>query len=220
MLVGERDVHSSWRAGDMAQWLLGKHEALSSNPSPTKHKKKGYLGMCQHQICHWVLSFMLFGCACIISWVLPHSKCEAWSINPRTTKKKKATQRLGRRVFQTIDLTCRHSTTWATLPVHFILVILELGVLWPVCPDWPRTSILLISASQVTKITGVSHWHPARQFSCVCVPGSVPGIGLTVQREWQTCYEPMLLFQCHTKDLDRLLGVHRSLSCLGWGRSR
>jgi hypothetical protein len=28
-------------------------------------------------------------------------------------------------------------------------------------PGWPQTIILLISASQVAKITGLSHWHPA-----------------------------------------------------------
>jgi hypothetical protein len=27
-------------------------------------------------------------------------------------------------------------------------------------PGWSHTSILLISASQVTRITGVSHWLP------------------------------------------------------------
>jgi hypothetical protein len=30
-----------------------------------------------------------------------------------------------------------------------------------VCPGWLRTFILLISASQVARITGVSHWCPA-----------------------------------------------------------
>jgi hypothetical protein len=30
-----------------------------------------------------------------------------------------------------------------------------------VCLGWPQTMILLISASQVAKITGVSHWHLA-----------------------------------------------------------
>jgi hypothetical protein len=30
-----------------------------------------------------------------------------------------------------------------------------------VCQDWPQTVIFLISSSQVARITGVSHWHPA-----------------------------------------------------------
>jgi hypothetical protein len=31
-------------------------------------------------------------------------------------------------------------------------------------PGWPQTTILLILYSQVARITGMSHWHPA-QFS-------------------------------------------------------
>jgi hypothetical protein len=30
-----------------------------------------------------------------------------------------------------------------------------------VCPGWQQTAILLTSASQVARITGVSHGHPA-----------------------------------------------------------
>jgi hypothetical protein len=29
------------------------------------------------------------------------------------------------------------------------------------CPSWPWTSVLLISASQVGRIIGISHQHPA-----------------------------------------------------------
>jgi hypothetical protein len=29
------------------------------------------------------------------------------------------------------------------------------------CLGWPQTAILLISASQVARITDVSHWRPA-----------------------------------------------------------
>jgi hypothetical protein len=42
-----------------------------------------------------------------------------------------------------------------------------------VCPGWPSTTILLISASQVAGITGVSHWCLAMNvnfvkcFSCI-----------------------------------------------------
>jgi hypothetical protein len=35
-----------------------------------------------------------------------------------------------------------------TLPVHFALVILEMGVSQTICLGWPQTCILLISASQ------------------------------------------------------------------------
>jgi hypothetical protein len=31
---------------------------------------------------------------------------------------------------------------------------------WTICPGWLRNAILLISASQVARITGVSHWCP------------------------------------------------------------
>jgi hypothetical protein len=33
--------------------------------------------------------------------------------------------------------------------------------LWTICPSWLQTVILLISASWVARITGVSHWCPA-----------------------------------------------------------
>jgi hypothetical protein len=50
----------------------------------------------------------------------------------------------------------RHSTTWVRPPVHFALVILEIGS-HKLCQSWPWTMILLISASQIGRITGVSH---------------------------------------------------------------
>jgi hypothetical protein len=49
----------------------------------------------------------------------------------------------------------RHSTTSATPPVHFALVILEMGVSWTLCPDWSQILIFLILAYEV-----VSHQHP------------------------------------------------------------
>jgi hypothetical protein len=33
------------------------------------------------------------------------------------------------------------------------------GVSWTICSAWPWTVILLIIASQVARITGVSHWY-------------------------------------------------------------
>jgi hypothetical protein len=38
-----------------------------------------------------------------------------------------------------------------------LLLFLEMGVFHTICPRLPRTSIFLISASQVAGITGVSH---------------------------------------------------------------
>jgi hypothetical protein len=58
-----------------------------------------------------------------------------------------------------LHLQSRCSTAWATPPVHFALVILEMGVPWTICPGWPWTVILPISTSQVARITGVSHCH-------------------------------------------------------------
>jgi hypothetical protein len=44
------------------------------------------------------------------------------------------------------------------------MVILEMGVLLTICPGWPQTTILLISASQVARITSISHQHPGEDF--------------------------------------------------------
>jgi hypothetical protein len=38
------------------------------------------------------------------------------------------------------------------------------GVSRTICPGWPQTEILQISASQVVRITSVSHWCPASPF--------------------------------------------------------
>jgi hypothetical protein len=37
-----------------------------------------------------------------------------------------------------------------------------MGVSPTICPGCPWTAILLISASQVARITGMSHWHPEK----------------------------------------------------------
>jgi hypothetical protein len=37
-----------------------------------------------------------------------------------------------------------------------------MGISWTISPSWPWITILLISASQVTRITGMSHQHPAK----------------------------------------------------------
>jgi hypothetical protein len=38
------------------------------------------------------------------------------------------------------------------------------GVSWTILLGWPWTVILLVSASQVVKITGMSHWVPLELF--------------------------------------------------------
>jgi hypothetical protein len=66
-------------------------------------------------------------------------------------------------------LQSRHTISWATPPVHFALIILEMGVSWTICPGWPRTEILPISTYQVTRITGVSHWWLACMWLLNCL---------------------------------------------------
>jgi hypothetical protein len=47
-------------------------------------------------------------------------------------------------------------TTWATLPLFFWARVSQ-----TICPGWLGTPILLISASWVARITGLSHQHLA-----------------------------------------------------------
>jgi hypothetical protein len=63
-------------------------------------------------------------------------------------------------VSQASHLQSMCSTTWATFPVYFA-VVFEMGgwVSWTIYLGWPQAAILLMSASQVARITGVSHWH-------------------------------------------------------------
>jgi hypothetical protein len=58
-------------------------------------------------------------------------------------------------------LQSRCSNTRAILPVHFAVVILEMGVSGTIFSGCWQTVILLISASQVARIIGVSHWSLA-----------------------------------------------------------
>jgi hypothetical protein len=70
----------------------------------------------------------------------------------------------------------------------FCCAYLEMGVSRTICPGWPRTMILLISASQVAGIAGVSHRLLAETNSCTT--------------RWSICHSlPYLLF-------------HRSHVCL------
>jgi hypothetical protein len=53
----------------------------------------------------------------------------------------------------TQDFTCKTGTLLLEPHLQFIF----LWLLWRF-PVWPRTDILLVSASQVARITGMSHW--------------------------------------------------------------
>jgi hypothetical protein len=51
--------------------------------------------------------------------------------------------------------TCKTGALPLVLLVNFALGILDMGT---ICPDWPRTTILLIS---VVNIIGMNYWHQA-----------------------------------------------------------
>jgi hypothetical protein len=74
------------------------------------------------------------------------------------------------------------SNPWATPPVCFALVILEMGVSHTICPGWPWTLILLISASQVPRTVGLSHGHPAQPL--FLKPGDIHGQRGSKSRDW------------------------------------
>jgi hypothetical protein len=50
---------------------------------------------------------------------------------------------------------------WATPPALFCDGFFQDRGSWTICLGWLRTVILLISASWVARVIGVSHWHPA-----------------------------------------------------------
>jgi hypothetical protein len=54
---------------------------------------------------------------------------------------------------------------WATPSALFCDGFFWDRVSWTICPSWLRTLILLISASWVARITGVSHWCPIIPFT-------------------------------------------------------
>jgi hypothetical protein len=53
----------------------------------------------------------------------------------------------------------RQSAIWTTSPTLFCVGFFQDRVSWPICPCWLQTTILLISASCVGKITDVNHRH-------------------------------------------------------------
>jgi hypothetical protein len=76
----------------------------------------------------------------------------------------------------------------ASLPLEplFYVGYFENRVSWTICSGWPWTLILLISASGVARITGVSHWFLALLgfwlgFHEICAPGS---FGILIRISW------------------------------------
>jgi hypothetical protein len=62
-----------------------------------------------------------------------------------------------------LSLPSRHSTTLSHTCSPFCSGYFGDGVSWTICLGWPQTSILPISASQVARITSVSHQPPAQK---------------------------------------------------------
>jgi hypothetical protein len=54
-------------------------------------------------------------------------------------------------------------TTWATLPSLFCAGYSQDRVSWTICSSWLPTTILLIAASWVARITGMSHQRPGNR---------------------------------------------------------
>jgi hypothetical protein len=67
---------------------------------------------------------------------------------------------------RTSHLLGRCSTTWITSPTQFCVGCVWDRVSQTVCLGWLWTTILLISASRVAKITGVSHDCPVLTSCC------------------------------------------------------
>jgi hypothetical protein len=66
-----------------------------------------------------------------------------------------------------LHLQSRCSTACTTLQVHFVLVILSMGVFQSLCLGWPWNVIFLTSAFQVARIIRVSHPAPSTQLICL-----------------------------------------------------
>jgi hypothetical protein len=60
-------------------------------------------------------------------------------------------------------------------------------VSWTICLGWLWTVILLLSASWVARITGVSHWCPVR----ICISNKLPSAG----HPWAHCSVALAMHQ-------------------------
>jgi hypothetical protein len=56
----------------------------------------------------------------------------------------------------------------APLPALLCKGFFQDRVSWTLCPGWPQTMIVLISASWIVRITGVRHQRPGGFFFCCC----------------------------------------------------
>jgi hypothetical protein len=98
---------------------------------------------------------------------------------------------------RTWHLLGRYSTTWTTPSALFCVEYFWDRVFQNICPSWPQTVFLLISASLVAKITGVSYQHLAAlvifelgtpwhglPFSYLCFPISWDDMCDTMLSSW------------------------------------
>jgi hypothetical protein len=63
--------------------------------------------------------------------------------------------------FVVLELELRTSTLRHSTSPFFVMGFFQDRVLWTICSGWLWNIILLVSASLVGRITGMSHWRPA-----------------------------------------------------------
>jgi hypothetical protein len=87
--------------------------------------------------------------------------------------------------------------------LKFILLWLFWRWVWKtICLGWPQTTILPTSASQVARITGVSHWSPAYSFLMYFLSGN------TLMRIWKEKFHLYLLYIANLLPLYSLYILH------------
>jgi hypothetical protein len=152
--------------------------------SKSRSKGQGHHTSNGHLFCHW--KWNILPSALLTVAPTDHRGGEPLDILPRygtTGSLAKGTETTGRRKGHTMPsppclmtllpqgqrskglyfsffFQSRHSTTWAHLQSLCSGYFEDGGLLNYFCPGWPWIFILLISASQVGKITGVSHQCP------------------------------------------------------------
>jgi hypothetical protein len=121
----------------------GKTLTQKAKPKPTKQKdNKRIFWITLHQY--------VWKCRCNIT--IPWEK----KAQPKYGISRKHLQ-----IFMLARQTLCHFSYTSSL---FCFAYFGCGALWTTCPSRPQTAILPISASQVARITGVSHWLPARDW--------------------------------------------------------
>jgi hypothetical protein len=81
-------------------------------------------------------------------------------------------------------------TPWATPPALFCDGFFQNRVSRTICPSWFWTAILLITTSQVARISGVTRWHPGNyalllSVWCFGFNSKVSGKGQSIIFQWR-----------------------------------